>query len=281
MGRRIAILFHEADRGLDLRGYSVSRLSQIWQEDGHEVVSVYGTSTFLPADIVIVHVDLSVVPDAYLDFARRYPASVNGRVKDIRKRTFSQELLLDPGDPWAGPVIVKSDRNYGGCPEAFKGIPRMDGKGTVPPFSSPAGYRVFGTLAEVPRPVFESEDFVVQKFLPEVEDGLFHMRMYQFFGDWGDCTRLGSNDPVVKVDTHVTKAPAPVHPDIVALRHAMGFDFGKFDYVMVGGRPILLDVNKTTGGRISGRPLSPASAELRARRARGLYALFPPADQPR
>lgn len=281
MGRRIAILFHEADRGQDQRGYSVSRLSQIWQDDGHEIVHLFGTGAFVPADIVIVHVDLSVVPDEYLDFATRYPASVNGRVKDIRKSTFSRDLLLTAGDAWDGPVIVKSDRNYGGGPEALKGIPRLDGRGTLPPFNSPAQYRVFASLHEVPPPVFESADFVVQKFVPELEDGLFHMRMYQFFGDWGDCTRLGANDPIVKVDTQVTKAPVPVHPEIVALRHAMGFDFGKFDYVMVRGRPILLDVNKTTGGRIAGRSLSSTNAGLRARRARGLYSLFPAAAQPR
>jgi hypothetical protein len=281
MGRRIAILFHEADRGLDLRGYSVSRLSQVWREDGHEIVPLYGTAEFVPADIVIVHVDLSVVPDEYLAFASRYPASVNGRVKDIRKSTFSRDLLLRPGDDWDGPVIIKSDRNYAGGPEAHKGIPRLDGRGTAPPFASPAQYRVFASLGEVPQPVFDSADFVVQKFVPEMEDGLFHMRMYQFFGDWGDCTRLGANDPIVKVDTLVTKAMVPVHPEIVALRHAMGFDFGKFDYVMAGDRPILLDVNKTTGGRVAGRRLSSANADMRARRARGLYALFPAAPQPR
>ena len=37
-----------------------------------------------------------------------------------------------------------------------------------------------------------------------------------------------------------------VHPgEIVALRQRLGFDFGKFDYVLHQGRSYLLDVNRT------------------------------------
>ena len=39
-----------------------------------------------------------------------------------------------------------------------------------------------------------------------------------------------------------------VHPDIVELIKRMKFDYGKFDYVMHEGKPVLLDANKTPGG---------------------------------
>jgi hypothetical protein len=40
-----------------------------------------------------------------------------------------------------------------------------------------------------------------------------------------------------------------VHPEIPELAKRMGFDFGKFDYVMHEGKPVLLDANKTPGAR--------------------------------
>ncbi len=50
MKRRIAILFHEADRGHDLCGYSISALASLWRDDGHEVIPVFGTHEFVSAE---------------------------------------------------------------------------------------------------------------------------------------------------------------------------------------------------------------------------------------
>ncbi|MFN8012768.1 MAG: hypothetical protein U0P81_15470 [Holophagaceae bacterium] len=278
MGRRIAILFHESDR--EREGfYSVSRMVPVWRSDGHEVVSLFGVEEFVPADLVFVHVDLSDVPEPYLAFAARYPAAVNGRVRSIRKRTFSPHLLAR-GDAWAGPVIVKSDRNYGGWPEALRGLPRLDGQGTRAPFASPLYYRVLDRLADVPPEIFDSEDFVVQRFLPELEDGLYHVRTYTFLGDWGDCQRLASESPVVKADSKVFSGPAPVDPRVEALRAEAGLDYGKIDFLYHGGELVVLDLNKTIGSRGGGREANPHLARARAARARGLYALFPPDAPP-
>ncbi len=274
MGRRIVLLFHESDRERT-PFYAVSRMVPVWEADGHEVVSLFGVERFVAADLAFVHVDLSEVPEAYLEFAARYPASVNGRIRSIRKRAFSPHLL-GPDDPWTGPVIVKSDRNYGGWPEALRGLPRLDGQGTRAPFASPMHYRVFERLADVPPAVFASEDFVVQRFLPEVEDGLFHVRTYTFLGAWGDCQRLASEGPVVKAESKVASGPAPVDPRVAALRAELGLDYGKIDYLYHGGELVVLDLNKTIGSRGAGREANPHLAGPRASRARGLYALFPP-----
>ena len=114
--KRIAILFHENARGRDPRDYAIHSLASFWEEDGHRVTLLYGVKKFVSADVVIVHVDLSVVPQEYLDFAARYPAALNGRVGDVRKSSFSANLV-DAANPYAGPVIVKSNLNYAGIPE--------------------------------------------------------------------------------------------------------------------------------------------------------------------
>jgi hypothetical protein len=69
-----------------------------------------------PADILLIHVDLSVVPDEYLEFASRYPIALNKAAKDIRKSLISLNLVR-AGDSYSGKVIVKTDLNYGGSPE--------------------------------------------------------------------------------------------------------------------------------------------------------------------
>src|SRR5688572_30707632 len=105
--RRIAVLVHKNATDRTLRPYVITRLAEYWKKNGHDVVFLTGTSTYVPADLIIAHVDLSVVPENYLEFARRYPIALNSRVRDIRKSTFATNLLRQ-GDAYDGPVIVKS-----------------------------------------------------------------------------------------------------------------------------------------------------------------------------
>ena len=275
MGRRIAILQHASERGKDASGYSLWRLIPFWQEDGHEVFTVFGPDDYQPADILFFHVDLSEIPEGYMELAYRYPATVNGRVRDIRKTAFS-EHLLGMGDVWNGPVIVKSNRNYGGLPEALRGVPRLDGKGFDAPFSSPLDYQLYAQLQDVPREVFGMPDLVVQRFLPEIEDDLFHIHSYFFLGSWSKCTRTASTHPIVKDATRCASYPSKVAPEILDLRQRLGFDYGKFDYVHHEGRVFLLDVNKTIGiGRFLALRDSTQQIADRQARAKGLYSLFP------
>ena len=114
--RRIAVLFHRKDRGRKIASYVVHDLAECWRRAGHHVAYLFGTDRMEPADLLLVHVDLSVVPDEYLAFAARYPIVLNGLVKDIRKSAFST-ARLDASDDWDGPVIVKTDLNNAGRPE--------------------------------------------------------------------------------------------------------------------------------------------------------------------
>jgi hypothetical protein len=87
--KRIAVLFHECQSEERLPLYAIHYLAGFWRADGLEVLYLFGAREHVPADILVVHVDLSVVPDEYLEFAGRYPAAINATVKDIRKSTFS------------------------------------------------------------------------------------------------------------------------------------------------------------------------------------------------
>jgi hypothetical protein len=260
-GRRLLVLFHERDQNRNLASYSVYHLAPFWREVGHDVRFLFGTREHPPADLAFVHVDLSVVPDEYLEFAARYPVSVNARVKDIRKSTFSQNLV-GSGDPWPGPVIVKSDLNSAGRPERLirdaGRILRRDFvqrtlrlweqmTGLRPPFMTTRDYQIYDRLAEVPRRLFRDRRIVIEKFLPELEGSHYHTRIYQFLGDRSVSSRLVSTDPIVNVASTIRIEDIAPHPDILAWREQLGLDYGKLDYVEVEGRAVLLDVNKTTG----------------------------------
>ncbi|HEX2882002.1 MAG TPA: hypothetical protein VHO25_20930, partial [Polyangiaceae bacterium] len=59
---------------------------------------------------------------------------------------------------------------------------------------------------------------------------------------------------------------------VLALRKKLGFDMGKFDYVIHEGKPVVFDTNKTVGAQ-PGTP-SPEQQRVRRQRAEGLYAYF-------
>jgi hypothetical protein len=283
--KRIAVLFHERDRHSDISRYIVDHLARFWREDGHEVVYLFGTGTHVPADLVLVHVDLSVVPEEYVSFASRYPIVLNGEVRDIRKSVVSSNLVARQ-DSWNGPVIVKSDLNDGGAPErsrtpaapgersrvwgaARRVAARLAGRVALDDWTQ---YRVFDKVADVPPSLFEQRDVVVERFLPEYENGLFHVRMYQALGDHWSCTRLASPEPVLKASTSVGAEEVAPSPEVETWRKQFRLDYGKLDYLVHEGRTVLIDVNKTTGAS-----QSMADAPLQAMRRRladGLYSYF-------
>lgn len=289
--KRIAILFHESARDRDPRDYAIHSLASFWKADGHRVTFLYGVKKFVSADVVVVHVDLSVVPQEYLDFAARYPATLNGRVKDVRKSSFSANLV-DAGQPYAGPVIVKSNLNYAGIPERLIAVRRPRGlagilrwpraaKGAqrphpalapTPEFETPTDYRVYDSLGDVPRRCFGREDLVVEKFLPEMQDGLYCLRLFHFLGDRTASVRIASPNPIVKVDNLVRREIVEPHPEVLEIRRTLGFDYGKFDYVLRDGRVVLLDINKTPGESRIPRPAT--MARLR-HLASGISVLLP------
>ncbi len=274
MSYHIAILFHEDDQAA-VKNYAISGLAELWRRDGHAVTHIFGVRKFIPADLILVHVDLSVVPDEYIAFAQQYPIVLNDKPVDIRKSSFSR-YLLSPQDNYSGQVFIKSDLNYAGIPEAlrlkrnhyFRSLMRVL---KVPFFRTPADYLMFSSLSEVPSRWFKRKDVVVQRFCPEFEDGLYHVRLYQFLGDKFTCTRISSPRPIVNDRSGVRSQNIEVHKEIEKLRHELKFDYGKFDYVVHNGEAVLLDINKTTGAV---RRVTPETAAMRKHRAQGIYSYF-------
>ena len=276
--RTIGILFHEKNRKRHLSGYAITFLAEFWSQDGHRVHYLFGTRKFVPADLLLVHVDLSVVPDEYLEFASRYPIALNSGVKDIRKSQISTNLVKQ-GDAYSGKVIVKTNLNFEGSPEQIlrrhrwqllaSRFVRDHAIGTG--LETHSKYRIYNRLTDVSPAVFERNDLVVEKFLPEQEGNFFFVRNYEFLGDCVTCTRLASTDPIVKDQTVARVEEIEPHPEIVEARRRLKFDYGKFDYVIHDGKPILLDANKTTG---ADRIRTPQLNARRRHRANGIYSYF-------
>lgn len=263
----IAILWHEQQARLGYQ-YMIVDYADTWTSDGHAVKHLVGPRRFVPADIVIVHVDVSVVPEPYLELAERYPRALNGGVRDIRKSRTSS-LLLQRDDDWDGPVIVKSDLNFGGVPEQVMGLAPHAGGNRV---STPSDYRVHDRLQDVPAAVWHDERLVVERFLPEREGADFVVRTLAFFGSEATCNKNVGPDPVVHANSQRSSELVEPDPRVLQRAHDLGFHMGKFDYVLRDGEPLVLDTNKTMG-----RPPRPPSREqiaIRRKRASGLYAYF-------
>jgi len=258
----VAILLHPRQRRT-LRRYRIWALQQEWEAQGIGVEHVWGPRPRIEADLLIPHVDLTVLPDEFRGVLDSHPRVVNRAARDCSKRRVSRNLV-HPGDGWVGPVIVKTDRNHGGLPEAdaespWRGTlarvlprmrrlltsvaPGMHGLGSAKHLD-PYRYPVFPSSREVPPEAFANPHLVVERFLPEREGDRCFVRYYSFFGDRHVCLRRGAADPVVRFDASSSTA-VPVPDEIVAERRRLGLDYGKIDFVIHDGRPVLLDANPT------------------------------------
>jgi hypothetical protein len=239
------VIIRHARETTDFPKYSVSILAEVWREAGHRVTVVCGIDDLPQADLAFLHVDLSVVPQTYTAVAQRFPRVVNGRARDIRKQTVSRHLVRrDSG--WPGPVIAKSDLNCGGIPEWR--MMRQHGRPGEAALS-PQGYRLFRSTEQVPEEVWEDPNLVVERYLPEQDERGWHIRTWTFLGDRGRCRRSRGRTPFVRSGTIIDSEPDEIPvPDLLhAERERLGFDYGKFDFVMHEGEAILLDANKTFG----------------------------------
>ena len=280
----ILVLFHENATRLSIQSSGVYSMANSWRRQGCRVTFQFGPKDRVPADLIFVHVDLSVVPEEYLDYASGYPRAVNGDVRDIRKSTVSEQLIKETSN-WPGPVIVKTDLNHGGHPEFLLG----DGSGSFTGILSrkirsmvsrnrqiaTRTYRVHQNRHQVPKAVWNRPDLVVERFCPELNDGRYHVRMYRFLGTCGTCRRASSTHPIVKSQT--TEGFEYVEPDpkVFHWKDKFKLDYGKLDYVVHRGEAVLIDVNKTPGiGRKLGLPQAVYFSKARQRdeiRARGIF----------
>jgi hypothetical protein len=217
---------------------------------------VQGTEAPAPAaDLAILHVDLTQVPSSYLELARKYPATINMHASDISKRHVSG-ALVKKGDAYGGQVIVKTDANCGGHPELKHALRRGEVSGPPGRQSWEArralqNYPLFGTPEAVPAGVWSNPNLVVEHFTPERnEDGEFVVRMWVFLGSRSIHYCCISDEPVIKSGNTMRRellTHLPVPHELQKRRSELGIDYGKFDYVLVEGKAVLIDANKTPG----------------------------------
>jgi hypothetical protein len=270
---RIVLITHVYDNFRD-RDFLLRNLAGHWLDAGHEISLVEGLGNWPDGDVAVMHVDLSVVPSAYSEAAKRYPIVVNGAAVDVRKRLVSRNLVAR-NDGWTGPVIVKTDLNFSGIPEkqAAECFRRDGNPADLPPgpiVSTTRPYPILGSPDEVPADVWDNPGFVVERFLPEQDALGYWVRAWVFFGDRERCTRYRGTHPIVKSATIVAHEPAPVPEELRAERERLGFDYGKFDFVVRDGQALLLDANRTP----SAPPPNPEIEASNARLAGGLESLL-------
>lgn len=236
--------------------YLLMRVADRWRALGLDVKTRRLTEPPGSADISFLHVDRSVIgPDLVAPHDRNGPV-INARVLDITKRHISK-LLCEADDPYDGPVILKSDLNSGGGPERVRTarpdlarrVLRSWRRRLTWRFSRQLGdyeFPVLPNVKAVPGWVWKSESIVVERFVPERDGNFFVTRSWTFLGD-------RDNVLVKRTRGHVSKAEElvdytfdeSVPPPLRALRETLGFGFGKFDWVIHDGAPILLDANRT------------------------------------
>jgi hypothetical protein len=235
------------------RIHLIKVLAGIWRERG-DVVS-FGQTVPHECDGVIAHTDYSLVHPDF--FAGLEPGSriINGGARDIRKSVVS-DMLLSPESDWDGPVMIKTDANaHAGEEYAYHGLDlarlaKIFAARLVPwqwvgelPFRR---YPILPRLADVPDWVWRDKNLVVDRFLPEIDENYYVLRLWMFFGDQEYCMKVRGELPQVKSRKLVSVELVEDVPDEVrAAREKHKLDFGKIDFVMHEGRALVFDVNKT------------------------------------
>jgi hypothetical protein len=224
----------------------VTGLFDHWIEAGHRVHVHEGTTGLPQADVALLHVDITRVPASYVEALRRYPVVLNRATVDIGKRQFSQQLV-GVDEAYDGAVIVKTNANAGAVPEwLHQEVERQAGRAMGPAVHPMLSrYPIFASASEVPQEMRTDPDLVVERFLPEQDARGYYVRHWVFFGAAERCNRVLGAHPVVKAADIIERIPVPVPDEIREWRRRLGFDYGKFDFVIHEGKPVLIDVNRT------------------------------------
>lgn len=242
----------------------------LWRAAGLRTRVVAGPAPIGGARVALLHVDLTRVPPDFTRLRAVYPALLNGAVDDIGKRRLDAGLGVSHHDAYDGPVIVKTDLNAGGVPER---VSRRHGQtwparlaGTVLDHvfpRRPTGrwwhrdrtYPIFPNKSAVPSWVWRRTDLLVQRFVPERAARGYALRVWFFMADADLHFIRYARDPMVRLG-QATGADLldEVPTELQAIREILGFDFGKFEYVLWEGKPVLLDANKTPSYGLDATP---------------------------
>lgn len=273
----ITIITNEYTSRIDGSRYFLAALARRWRQQGIEVNITAGCSQ-IPADLAFMHVDTTVVPDNFLALGRQYRTTINGGVRDILKTSISKHLLRQ-NDLYDGPVIVKTNANYGGVNEFIIATETGRAVSCDPDVERPwrkreimdsLNYPIFASIRDVPTGVWKNDKLVVEKFLSErLANGDFRSYCYYFFGQQDFAAWLCGPRPVLKSSVTTSMGVLDPIPQAVRdYRKASGFDYGKIDFSIVDGEIIVFDLNKTPAfstqmqGLVSSRQLDEFADEI-------------------
>lgn len=278
--RRLCVVTHESNRQFWKSRYLGRHLAGHWRKHGVEVLLAHGVDEAVDADIGLLHVDATRVEPGYSACMERFPVAINARVVDISKRRFSRQLL-SRGDAFDGRVVVKTNNNFGGITDLGIDVRKGrssersaagDGPWRSRSVITPSQYPIFDSLRDVPPGVWRNPHLIVEKLLTEQDaDGNYRLRFWFFFGDRELGELCTGTKPIVKGRSIFRREVLHGVPDeLRQLRSELGFDFGKFDYAIVEGKPVLYDINPTP--TFGPRRVSLFSEQGVAEFARGLDA---------
>ena len=255
---KLAIITHRWDifhslpdwhpKGPRPSAYLLHDILECWRAMGNHWMMT-SPDNRLDADAAFLHVVPTVVDEEYCELANSYPFAINAATGDTTKRKVSLNLV-DRASDWAGQVIVKSDLNNFGKTEHLHNFRARHFRQPLPHHNLPPAidYRVYDQLAKVPEPIWHDDRFVVEKFLPEDNgDDTFSLRTWVFLGARERCTRHVVPKSISKANDVIRSEPCEVPQAIRDQRKRLGFDYGKFDFVVHEGQPVLLDANRTPG----------------------------------
>ncbi|MEQ9424149.1 MAG: hypothetical protein RJQ09_07025 [Cyclobacteriaceae bacterium] len=247
---KIGILIHQNDRRFIQSDYVINHQVKWWNRK-YSIEIIRGLKHRPVVDLLINHVDLTIMPDEYLDFMSSYELVLNRNVVDISKKKISANLVSQNSD-YEGKVLVKPDLNDLGFPEyeMKSRITRLVLKPIhylTKSFDEKSQFKIYDSIGDVPDKYFSNSKYVVEKYLPEYKDGLYYLRSFRFFGDRCLCSTLGSKSQIIKGRNTVIRDDCTPPPEIFEYQKKFDFDFGKFDFTIYNGSVILLDANKTPG----------------------------------
>lgn len=234
--------------------YLVALLAWHWTQAGHRVTNGPVRAIESHLDLAILHIDRTRIDAGMVPRNDAKRPFLNRGVLDISKRLFST-LITTPGDSWEGAVIIKSNlncygeqewqsRHHGFVERQRRNLSERSWR--LARRLPPRTYPILPKLSEVPDWVWENPEYIVERFLPERDLDRYCLRGWVFFGRRGYTYRLFSDEPIVKARAakdHEFLGDPPA--ELRCFRELNNWDFGKFDYVVVDGQPILLDINKT------------------------------------
>lgn len=235
-------------------GYLVRHIADRWRERGVNFEITTDPAVAPAGDLAWLHLDVTQPPPAYLRLAARYPVVVNGRAGDMAKRTTASHLL-NGDDAWDGPVMLKTNLDYGGRPENWASRwgplrhPRFHALRDRLPARitgrlDPLAYPVYESKMAVPRWAWANRRFVVQRFLPERRGDLYGVRRWFFLGDADFVYLSHGPKPIVEGSDSLEWSPLLAPPETLrAVRAAHGLDYGKIDYGEVDGELVIYDIN--------------------------------------